>query len=209
MKAQLSKEDEKTLVEKVKEFGVETIFGTINLETLIGIETTLNGKKIQVYGIAAQKDNDIPQVCFWVFADGYESDATDVGFCDYKEIEADVFNKLLNTLFDFPEEPKEEEKQVKMFAVVKLCNYDFNHDIKVCGVTPDKETARIILLNEVKKEKDEQAKGFIHYDTESQPPETPDSYEAYNEGYEATDGVHIFITETDYIEEIVTDGGKK
>lgn len=201
-KAQLSKEDEKILISKVTEFGVETIFGTINLETLMGIETTLNGEKIQVYGIAAQKDNDIPQVCFWVFADGYEYDATDCGFCNYNEIEADIFDKLLNTLFDIPEEPKEEEKQVKMFAVVKLCNYDFNHDIKVCGVTPDKETARIILLNEVENEKDEQAKGDIHYDTENQ---TSDSYEAYNEGYESTDSVHIFITETDYIEEIATD----
>ena len=28
------------------------------------------------------------------------------------------------------------------------------------------------------------------------------SYEAYNEGYEATDGVRIFIAETDYIEKI-------
>ena len=80
-KAQLSKEDEKILISKVTEFGVETIFDTINLETLMGIETTLNGEKIQVYGIAAQKDNDIPQVCFWVFADGYEYDATDCGFC--------------------------------------------------------------------------------------------------------------------------------
>lgn len=205
-KAQLSKEDEKILISKVTEFGVETIFDTINLETLMGIETTLNGEKIQVYGIAAQKDNDIPQVCFWVFADGYEYDATDCGFCNYNEIEADVFDKLLNTLFDFPEEPKEEENKVKMFAVVKLSNYDFNHDVKVCVVTPDKATARIVLLNEVENEKDEQAKGDIHYDTENQ---TSDCYEAYNEGYESNDSVHIFITETDYIEEIVTDGEKK
>lgn len=208
MKAQLSKEDEKTLAEKVKEFGVETIFGTINLETMIRVDTNLEDTKIQVYGLAVSKSGitETLQVCFWVFGNGYENSATDSGFCDYNEIEADAFDKLLNTLFDFPEEPKEEEKQVKMFAVVKLCNYDFNHDIKVCGVTPNKETARIVLLNEVEKEKDEQAKGFIHYDTENQ---TPDSYEAYNEGYEATDGVHIFITETDYIEEIVTDGDKK
>ena len=201
MKAQLSKEDEKTLIEKVKEFGVETIFGTINLETMMGINTMLGETKIQVYGIAATKSGitETPQVCFWVFADGYENEATDSGFCDYNEIEADVFDQLLNTLFEFPEEPKEEET-IKMFAIVKLCNYDFNHDIKVCAVTPDKATARIILLNEIENEKDEQIKGDIHYDTENQ---TPDSYEAYNEGYEATDSVHIFITETDYIEEIV------
>lgn len=200
-KAQLSKEDEKTLIEKVKEFGVETIFGTINLETLLGINTTLEDSKIQVYGLAAPTTGitETLQVCFWVFADGYDKEATDSGFCDYNEIEADVFDQLLNTLFEFPEEPKEEENKVKMFAVVKLCNYDFNHDIKICAVTPDKATARIILLNEVENEKDEQAKGDIHYDTENQ---TPDSYEAYNEGYEATDSVHIFITETDYIEEI-------
>ena len=61
---------------------------------------------------------------------------------------------------------------------------------------------RIVLLNEVENEKDEQAKGDIHYDTENQ---TSDSYEAYNEGYESNDSVHIFITETDYIEEIATD----
>lgn len=200
MKAQLSKEDEKTLIEKVKEFGVETIFDTINLETMMGIETMLGDTKIQVYGIAAKNGNETPQVCFWVFADGYDKEATDSGFCDYTEIEADVFGQLLNTLFEFPEEPKEEVEPQKMLAVVKLCLYDFNHDIKICAVTADKATARIILQNEIENEKDEQAKGDIHYDTENQ---TPDSYEAYNEGYEATDSVHIFITETDYIEEIV------
>ena len=200
MKAQLSKEDEKTLIEKVKEFGVETIFDTINLETMMGIETMLGNTKIQVYGIAVQNGNETPQVCFWVFADGYDKEATDSGFCDYTEIEADVFDQLLNTLFEFPEEPKEEAEPQKMLAVVKLCLYDFNHDIKICAVTADKATARIILQNEIENEKDEQAKGDIHYDTENQ---TPDSYEAYNEGYEATDSVHIFITETDYIEEIV------
>ena len=202
MKAQLSKEDEKTLIEKVKEFGVETIFGTINLETLLGINTTLEGREIQVYGLAAPKTDitETLQVCFWYFDDGYDSDATDCGCCDYNEIEADVFDQLLNTLFEFPEEPKEEAEPQKMLAVVKLCLYDFNHDIKICAVTADKATARIILQNEIENEKDEQAKGDIHYDTENQ---TPDSYEAYNEGYEATDSVHIFITETDYIEEIV------
>lgn len=200
MKAQLSKEDEKTLIEKVKEFGAETIFGTINLETMMGIDTMLGNTKIQVYGIAAKNGNETPQVCFWVFADGYDKESTDSGFCDYTEIEADVFDQLLNTLFEFPEEPKEEVEPKKMLAVVKLCLYDFNHDIKICAVTSDKATARIILQNEIENEKDEQAKGDIHYDTENQ---TPDSYEAYNEGYEATDSVHIFITETDYIEEIV------
>lgn len=200
MKAQLSKEDEKTLIEKVKEFGVETIFDTINLETMMGIDTMLGNTKIQVYGIAAKNGNETPQVCFWVFADGYNKEATDSGFCDYTEIEADVFDQLFNTLFEFPEEPKEEVEPQKMLAVVKLCLYDFNHDIKICAVTADKATARIILQNEIENEKDEQAKGDIHYDTENQ---TPDSYEAYNEGYEATDSVHIFITETDYIEEIV------
>jgi hypothetical protein len=200
MKAQLSKEDEKTLIEKVKEFGAETIFDTINLETMMGIDTMLGNTKIQVYGIAAKNGNETPQVCFWVFADGYDKESTDSGFCDYTEIEADVFDQLLNTLFEFPEEPKEEVEPKKMLAVVKLCLYDFNHDIKICAVTADKATARIILQNEIENEKDEQAKGDIHYDTENQ---TPDSYEAYNEGYEATDSVHIFITETDYIEEIV------
>ena len=107
-KAQLSKEDEKTLIEKVKEFGVETIFGTINLETLLGINTTLEDSKIQVYGLAAPTTGitETLQVCFWVFADGYENEATDCGFCNYNEIEADVFDKLLNTLLDIPEEPK-------------------------------------------------------------------------------------------------------
>lgn len=200
MKAQLSKEDEKTLIEKVKEFGVETIFDTINLETIMGINTMLGDNKIQIYGIAAQNGNEIPQVCFWVFDDGYENEATESCFCDYTEIEADAFDQLLNTLFEFPEEPKEEVEPQKMLAVVKLCLYDFNHDVKVCAVTPNKDMARTILLKEVEKEKDEQVKGYIHYDTENQ---TPDSYEAYNEGYEATDSVHIFITETDYIEEIV------
>lgn len=103
MKAQLSKEDEKILISKVKEFGGETIFGTINLETLLGINTTLDGIKIQVYGLAAPTTGitETLQVCFWVFADGYDKEATDSGFCDYNEIEDDIFDKLLNTLFDF------------------------------------------------------------------------------------------------------------
>lgn len=90
-----------------------------------------------------------------------------------------------------------EEK--KMFAIIKNCNYDFNIDIKVCATTFDKETAKIIFENEVEKEKEEQAKGDIVYDTENK---NETSYEAYNEGYEATDGVRIFIAETDYIEKI-------
>lgn len=90
-------------------------------------------------------------------------------------------------------------KPKKMYAIIKNCNYDFNIDIKVCATTSDKETAKIIFENEVEKEKEEQAKGDIVYDTESQ---TETSYEAYNDGYEATDGVRIFIAETDYIEKI-------
>lgn len=90
-----------------------------------------------------------------------------------------------------------EEK--KMFAIIKNCNYDFNIDIKVCATTSDKETAKIIFDNEVENEKEEQAKGGIVYDAENK---TETSYEAYNEGYEATDGVRIFIAETDYIEKI-------
>ena len=90
-----------------------------------------------------------------------------------------------------------EEK--KMFAIIKNCNYDFNIDIKVCAVTDDEDTAKTIFEKEVESEKEEQVKGGIVYDTEDKG-ET--SYEAYNEGYEATDGVRIFIAETDYIEKI-------
>jgi len=90
-----------------------------------------------------------------------------------------------------------EEK--KMFAIIKNCNYDFNIDIKVCATTFDKKTAKIIFENEVENEKEEQAKGDIVYDTENK---SETSYEAYNEGYEATDGVRIFIAETNYIEKI-------
>lgn len=200
MKARLSKEDEKTLIERVREFGVETIFGTINLETKIGIDTNLGDAKIQVYGIAVSKAGitETLQVCFWVFGNGYDNCATDDGFCDYNEIEEDVFYKLLNTIFEFHEELKDEPK--KAFSIVKLCINGFNHDFTVCAVTPNKDMARTILLKEVEKEKDEQEKCHIHYDTENQ---TPNSYEAYNEGYKAIDSVHIFISETDYIEENV------
>ena len=87
----------------------------------------------------------------------------------------------------------------KVFAIVKLENYDFNHDIKVCAVTADKPTAGIILENEIENEKDIQVKGDIHYDTENR---TNTAYEAYNDGYESTDGVRIFITEAEYIQKI-------
>lgn len=91
-----------------------------------------------------------------------------------------------------------EEK--KMFAIIKNCNYNFNIDIKVCATTSDKKTAKIIFENEVENEKEEQAKGGIVYDNENK---TEASYEAYNDGYVATDdGVRIFIAETDYIEKI-------
>ena len=90
-----------------------------------------------------------------------------------------------------------EEK--KMFSIIKNCNYDFNIDIKVCAVTDDEDTAKIIFENEVENEKEEQEKGDIVYDTEDK---SETSYEAYNEGYEATDSVRIFIAETDYIEKI-------
>jgi len=90
-------------------------------------------------------------------------------------------------------------QEKKMFAIIKNTNYDFNIEIKVCATTSDKETAKIIFENEVEKEKEVQEKGDIVYDTENR---TETSYEAYNEGYEATDSVHIFIAETDYIEKI-------
>lgn len=90
-----------------------------------------------------------------------------------------------------------EEK--KMFAIIKNCNYDFNIDIKVCAVTDNEDTAQDIFKNEVENEKDIQAKGDIVYDTE----EVEDtSYCAYNMGYEATDGVRIFIQEVPFIEKI-------
>lgn len=87
----------------------------------------------------------------------------------------------------------------KMFAVIKNCNYDFNIEIKVCAVTDNEETAKVIFENEVENEKDEQVKGDIVYDTENR---TETSYEAYNEGYETMDGVRIYIQETDYVEKI-------
>lgn len=95
---------------------------------------------------------------------------------------------------------------MKMFAIVKLCNYDFQNELKVCCVTHDKVTAKIAFENEVENEKDTQVKGDIHYDTEEV---TATTYHAYNMGYEATDGVTISIEETDYIEEIVTDDEKE
>lgn len=84
----------------------------------------------------------------------------------------------------------------KMYVIIKNCNYDFNIEIKVCASTFDYEKAKEIFEKEVEKEKEEQVKGSIVYDTEDKG-ET--SYEAYNEGYEATDGVRIFIAETEYI----------
>ena len=47
---------------------------------------------------------------------------------------------------------------MKMFAIVKLCNYDFQNELKVCCVTHDKATAKIAFDNEVENEKDIQIK---------------------------------------------------
>ncbi len=109
-------------------------------------------------------------------------------------------NELDNLIIDAWHYALERVKpQKKMFAIIKICSYDFNTDIKVCATTFDKETARIIFENEVENEKEEQVKGDIVYDTEMQ---TETSYDAYNEGYEANDCVRILIAETDYIEKI-------
>lgn len=101
MKAHLEKDEEQILLDKVREFGVELICDAISIDTPMSIDTTYDGKQISVYGIAAEENNDIPQVLFYEFADGYENEVTDFGMCDYTEIEDDVFDKLLHTLLEF------------------------------------------------------------------------------------------------------------
>lgn len=90
-----------------------------------------------------------------------------------------------------------EEK--KMFAIIKNCNYDFNIEINTCAITDNEATAKIIFENEVENEKDVQAKSGIVYDTENC---TDTYYEAYNDGYEATDGVRIYIQEAPFYDKI-------
>lgn len=86
-----------------------------------------------------------------------------------------------------------------MLAIIKFINYDFNHEITVCAVTDNEETAKIILQNEIENEKEIQEKCCIHYDTVE---ETETSYEAYNMGYKSDVGVHICIADTHYYDKI-------
>lgn len=86
-----------------------------------------------------------------------------------------------------------------MYVIVKNCNYDFNTEIEVIATTFDKETAKTIFQKAVETEKEVQQKGSISYDTEEC---TEKTYSAYNDGYEATDHVNIFIAETEYIDRI-------
>lgn len=83
----------------------------------------------------------------------------------------------------------------KMFVIIKNCNYDFNIEIKTIAVTDNMDKAKEVLQEEIVKEKEEQKVGSLNYDTEEV---TETSYAAYNEGYEATDGVRIFISEAEY-----------
>ena len=83
----------------------------------------------------------------------------------------------------------------KKYVIIKNCNYDFNIVINVVCVTDSMDKAKEVLQKEIVKEKEEQKVGSINYDTEEV---SETSYTAYNEGYEATDGVRIFISEAEY-----------
>lgn len=81
----------------------------------------------------------------------------------------------------------------KMYAVVKETHADFNTTNSVVGVTDDINKARLAFRKEVDCEKEQQKKFGYSYDTVD---EDERQYTAYNEGYEASDSVHIFIEET-------------
>ena len=84
----------------------------------------------------------------------------------------------------------------KMYAVIKNCNYDFNIDIDVVAVTDTKEKAKEILKSEIEKEERIQQNDGLEYNTIEK---DEDSYEAYDDGYEATDSVRIYITEAPFV----------
>lgn len=80
----------------------------------------------------------------------------------------------------------------KKYVIIKNCNYDFKIEINVIGVANSMDKAKKVLQLEIEKEKEIEKNNNIKYDTEEV---EEDSYSAYNEGYEATDGVRIFIVE--------------
>lgn len=85
-----------------------------------------------------------------------------------------------------------------MFAIIKNCNYDFNIEITIVAITNNIDKAKECFKKEVEKEVEIQQQNGIKYDTVE---DDEKSYCAYNEGYEATDGVRIYIDEAPFISE--------
>lgn len=85
----------------------------------------------------------------------------------------------------------------KKYVVVKITHNDFNCECFILGVSSDIEVAKSAFRSAVVTEKENQEKFGYQYDTED---ETETSYSAYNEGYEATDSISIYVQETHEIE---------
>lgn len=84
-----------------------------------------------------------------------------------------------------------------MYVIIKQEHHDFNSTTEIKGVTASRTKALEKFKELVEAEKELQKKFNIKYDTIE---EEEDSYEAYNEGYEATDSISFFIDETEEIE---------
>jgi len=85
----------------------------------------------------------------------------------------------------------------KEYVLIKVEKCDFNETIYVLGVSDDREAAVQAWNDAVFCEKDNQSKFGIMYDTVD---ESEGEYQAFNEGYEATDSIRIFIAESHKIE---------
>ena len=88
------------------------------------------------------------------------------------------------------------EAKKTMYAVIKNCNYDFEIEINIIAITDSIEKAKEILKVEIEKEEKIQQEDGLEYNTIER---DDTSYEAYDDGFEATDSVRIYIDEAPFV----------
>ena len=119
----------------------------------------------------------------------YDSDGNPVAV-DWELIEKPVREQIEQLL------PKPEPKHVEYYAVVKHTRQDFCGETYVLAVASTMELAKQRFDAAVQHEKDQQAKFGYSYNTVE---ESDTTYLTFDEGYEATDSVAIFITPAPFI----------
>lgn len=119
----------------------------------------------------------------------YDSKGKPVAF-DWELIEKSAREQIEKLL------PPTEPKRDNYYAIVKHTRQDFCGATQILAIASDYETAKRRFDEAVAFEKKQQEKFGYSYDTVE---ESETLYEAYDDGYEATDSISIIISEAPFI----------